>query len=88
MGVVKVGMNYGDLFLEFYFQVWEECYFQVFYFFFQNRYIRVNLVSKKDRIEFFDKRLEVGKNYMFLWYLLVYDVRVFIKVYQSFIEFL
>lgn len=61
MGVVKVGMNHGDLSLESYSQVWEECYSQVLYLPSQNRYTRANLASKKDRIESLDKRLEVGK---------------------------
>lgn len=61
MGVVKVGMNHGDLSLESYSQVWEECYSQVLYLPSQNRYTRANLASKKDRIESLDKRLEVRK---------------------------
>lgn len=64
MGVVKVGMNHGDLSLESYSQVWEECYSQVLYLPSQNRYTRANLASKKDRIESLDKRLEANRNSM------------------------
>jgi pre-mRNA-splicing factor CDC5/CEF1 len=59
MGVVKSGMNHGELSLESYSQVWDECYSQVLYLPSQNRYTRANLASKKDRIESLDKRLEV-----------------------------
>ena len=41
-------------------QVWEECYSQVLFLPGQNRYTRANLASKKERIESFEKRLEVG----------------------------
>lgn len=61
---MKVGMNHGDLSLESYSQVWEECYSQVLYLPSQNRYTRANLASKKDRIESLDKRLEANRNSM------------------------
>lgn len=59
MEVVKHGMGHGDLSIEAYNQVWEECYSQVLYLAGQSRYTRANLASKKDRIESLEKKLEV-----------------------------
>lgn len=64
MEVVKKGMNHGDLSLEAYSQVWEECLAQVLFLPTQNRYTRANLASKKDRIESMDKRLEQNRGHM------------------------
>lgn len=59
MEVVKHGMGHGDLSIDAYNQVWEECYSQVLYLPGQSRYTRANLASKKDRIESLEKKLEV-----------------------------
>ncbi|KAJ8290542.1 hypothetical protein GJAV_G00014260 [Gymnothorax javanicus] len=64
MEVVKHGMGHGDLSMEAYSQVWEECYSQVLYLPGQGRYTRANLASKKDRIESLEKRLEVNRGHM------------------------
>uniref|UniRef100_A0A8C4YVY9 CDC5 cell division cycle 5-like (S. pombe) n=1 Tax=Gadus morhua TaxID=8049 RepID=A0A8C4YVY9_GADMO len=64
MDVVKSGMSHGDLSMEAYSQVWEECYGQVLYLPGQNRYTRANLASKKDRIESLEKKLEVNRGHM------------------------
>lgn len=64
MHVVKAGMAHGDLSLESYSQVWQECLSQVLYLPSQNRYTRANLASKKDRIESFEKRLEQNRKHM------------------------
>uniref|UniRef100_A0A672HZ93 Cell division cycle 5-like protein n=1 Tax=Salarias fasciatus TaxID=181472 RepID=A0A672HZ93_SALFA len=64
MEVVKAGMGHGDLSMEAYSQVWEECYGQVLYLPGQNRYTRANLASKKDRIESLEKKLEVNRGHM------------------------
>ncbi|XP_069584325.1 cell division cycle 5-like protein [Ranitomeya imitator] len=64
MEVVKQGMGHGDLSLDAYNQVWEECYSQVLYLSGQGRYTRANLASKKDRIESLEKRLEVNRGHM------------------------
>ncbi|XP_069831984.1 cell division cycle 5-like protein [Dendropsophus ebraccatus] len=64
MEVVKQGMGHGDLSLDAYNQVWEECYSQVLYLPGQGRYTRANLASKKDRIESLEKRLEVNRGHM------------------------
>ena len=64
MEVVKTGMGHGDLGLEAYTQVWEECLSQVLFLPTQNRYTRANLASKKDRIESLEKRLEQNRGHM------------------------
>lgn len=64
MDVVRGGMGHGDLSMEAYSQVWEECYNQVLYLAGQNRYTRANLASKKDRIESLEKKLEVNRGHM------------------------
>ncbi|NP_001131045.1 cell division cycle 5-like protein [Xenopus laevis] len=64
MEVVKQGMGHGDLSIDSYNQVWEECYSQVLYLPGQGRYTRANLASKKDRIESLEKRLEINRGHM------------------------
>ncbi|KPP74851.1 cell division cycle 5-like protein-like [Scleropages formosus] len=64
MEVVKYGMGHGELSMEAYNQVWEECYSQVLYLPGQGRYTRANLASKKDRIESLEKKLEVNRGHM------------------------
>jgi len=64
MDVVKVGMQHGDLSLDAYTQVWEECLAQVLYLPTQQRYTRANLANKKDRIESMEKRLETNRGHM------------------------
>ncbi|PSN39298.1 Cell division cycle 5-like protein [Blattella germanica] len=64
MEVVKQGMGHGELSLESYTQVWEECLAQVLFLPSQNRYTRANLASKKDRLESQEKRLEQNRGHM------------------------
>lgn len=64
MDIVKQGMGHGDLSLESFTQVWEECLSQVLFLANQNRYTRANLASKKDRLESLEKRLEQNRNHM------------------------
>ncbi|KDR18926.1 cell division cycle 5-like protein [Zootermopsis nevadensis] len=64
MEVVKQGMGHGDLSLDSYTQVWEECLAQVLFLPSQNRYTRANLASKKDRLESQEKRLEQNRGHM------------------------
>lgn len=64
MEVVKHGMGHGELSLESYTQVWEECLAQVLFLPSQNRYTRANLASKKDRLESLEKRLEQNRSHM------------------------
>lgn len=64
MQIVKQGMGHGELSLESYTQVWQECLSQVLYLPSQNRYTRANLASKKDRLESAEKRLEQNRRHM------------------------
>ncbi|CAB3236813.1 unnamed protein product [Arctia plantaginis] len=64
MEVVKAGMGHGELSMDAYTQVWEECLAQVLFLPGQNRYTRANLASKKDRLESAEKRLEQNRNHM------------------------
>ncbi|KAK7108189.1 cell division cycle 5-like protein [Littorina saxatilis] len=64
MQVVKEGMGHGELSIDSFSQVWEECYAQVLFLPAQNRYIRASLASKKDRIQSLEKRLENNRNHM------------------------
>ncbi|XP_071957167.1 cell division cycle 5-like protein [Antedon mediterranea] len=64
MEVVKNGMGHGDLTLDTYSQVWEECNKQVLFLPSQNRYTRANLASKKERIESSEKKLEINRSFM------------------------
>ncbi|XP_071545463.1 cell division cycle 5-like protein [Panulirus ornatus] len=64
MNVVKQGMGHGDLTLDAYSQVWEECLSQVLFLPSQSKYTRASLASKKDRIESLEKRLEQNRQHM------------------------
>lgn len=64
MKVVKEGMAHGDLTLDVYIQVWEECFGQVFYLPSQNRYTRAHLASKKDRLDSLERRLDQNRHHM------------------------
>lgn len=64
MQVVKNGMAHGDLSVENYSQVWEECLGQVLYLPSQMRYTRANLASKKDRFDSLEKKLEQNRRHM------------------------
>ncbi|XP_077345082.1 cell division cycle 5-like protein [Lithobates pipiens] len=64
MEVVKQGMGHGDLSLDAFNQVWEECYSQVLFLPGQGRYTRANLASKKDRVDSLEKRLEINRAHM------------------------
>ena len=59
MTLVKERMGHGDLSLDAYSQVWDQCYAQVLYVPSQSRFTRASLASKKERIESMEKRLEV-----------------------------
>jgi len=59
MSLVKERMGHGDLSLDAYSQVWDQCYAQVLFVPSQSRFTRASLASKKERIESLEKRLEV-----------------------------
>lgn len=58
MVVVRHGMGHGELSLDAYSKVWHECLSQVLYLPAHRRYTRANLVTKRDRIESYEKRLD------------------------------
>lgn len=62
--VVKNGMGHGDLSLENYSQVWEECLGQVLYLPNKKRYTRANLASKTERFQSVKEKLEVNREQM------------------------
>lgn len=64
MEFVKQRIGHGDLPLESYSKVWEECYAQVMFLPSQKRYTRAALASKKDRLESLEKRLELNRSQM------------------------
>ncbi|XP_015185878.1 PREDICTED: cell division cycle 5-like protein [Polistes dominula] len=64
MNVVKDGMAHGDLSLDAYTTVWEECLSQILYLETQKRYTRATLASKKDRVEACERKLEENRMHM------------------------
>ena len=63
MELVKDGMGHGNLPLDIYSQVWAECYEKILFVPSQNRYTHGKYLSKKERLEYLEKRLEVSKQY-------------------------
>jgi pre-mRNA-splicing factor CDC5/CEF1 len=57
-------MGHGELTEEAYVQVWEECYAQVLYIPNSNRFTRASVTSRKDKIESYEKKLEVNRFHM------------------------
>nr|XP_033321478.1 cell division cycle 5-like protein isoform X3 [Megalopta genalis] len=64
MSVVKDGMAHGELSLDSYTTVWEECLSQILYLETQKRYTRATLASKKDRVEACERKLEENRMHM------------------------
>ncbi|XP_028414802.1 cell division cycle 5-related protein-like [Dendronephthya gigantea] len=64
MDFVKQRIGHGDLPIESYSKVWDECYAQVMFLPSQKRYTRAALASKKDRLESLEKRLELNRGQM------------------------
>nr|SVE74997.1 EOG090X02CC [Daphnia dolichocephala] len=64
MEKVKAGMGHGELTMEAYTQVWDECLSQVLFVPSQNRYTRASLASKKDRLESSSRHLETNRAHM------------------------
>ena len=56
---VKKTMGHGDINLDVYSKVWDECYSQVLFLPSENRFTRASTASKKDRIESAEQKLEV-----------------------------
>ncbi|XP_034945889.1 cell division cycle 5-like protein [Chelonus insularis] len=64
MSIVREGMAHGELSLDAYTTVWEECLSQILYLDTQKRYTRANLASKKDRVEAYERKLEENRVHM------------------------
>ncbi|XP_012276782.1 cell division cycle 5-like protein [Orussus abietinus] len=64
MAVVREGMAHGELSLDAYTTVWEECLSQILYLDTQKRYTRATLASKKDRVEACERKLEENRVHM------------------------
>ncbi|XP_046435737.1 cell division cycle 5-like protein [Neodiprion virginianus] len=64
MAVVREGMAHGELSLDAYSTVWEECLSQILYLENQKRYTRATLASKKDRVEACERKLEENRVHM------------------------
>ena len=64
VSIVKKTMNHGDLAIEAYSQVWDECYSQVLFLPNSNRFTRASVASRKDKIDSLEKRLEVNRNHI------------------------
>lgn len=61
---VRTAMGHGELSIEAYSKVWQECLSQVLYLPQHRRYTRANLASKRDRIESLEKCLEQLRSLM------------------------
>lgn len=64
MEVVRDGMAHGELSLDAYSTVWEECLSQILYLEIQSRYTRASLAAKKDRIEAAKIKLDENRVHM------------------------
>lgn len=62
--IVKEGMAHGDLSLDAYTTVWEECQSEILYLESQKRYTRAAVASKKDRIEVYERKLNENRMHM------------------------
>ena len=59
MNLVKKSMGHGEINVDVYSKVWDECYSQVLFLPSKERFARANAASKKDRIESAEQKLEV-----------------------------
>jgi pre-mRNA-splicing factor CDC5/CEF1 len=66
VNIVKKTMGHGDINLDVYSKVWDECYSQVLFLPSKNRFTRASAASKKDRIESAEHKLELNRNLMAL----------------------
>jgi pre-mRNA-splicing factor CDC5/CEF1 len=61
---IRKTMGHGELTTEAFAQVWQECYAQVLYVPNSNRFTRASVTSRKDKIESYEKKLEVNRFHM------------------------
>ncbi|XP_046915842.2 cell division cycle protein 21 [Dermatophagoides farinae] len=64
MSTLKDGMKHDDLSAIDSAKVWDECYSQLLYLPAQNRYTKASMVSKRERIESIESRLEQNRQHM------------------------
>ncbi|OTF76916.1 cell division cycle 5-like protein [Euroglyphus maynei] len=64
MSSLKDGMEHDDLSVNDSAKIWDECYSQLLYLPAQNRYTKASMVSKRERIESIDSRLEQNRQHM------------------------
>lgn len=64
MDYVKQRMGHGDMSLDTYCQVWDQCYAQVLFIPSVKRFTRATLASKKEKIESLEKQLEMNRLHM------------------------
>jgi pre-mRNA-splicing factor CDC5/CEF1 len=62
--IVRKAMGHGELTAEAFAQVWQECYAQVLFVPNSNRFTRASVTSRKDKIESYEKKLEVNRFHM------------------------
>jgi len=60
VNAVKKTMGHGDINVDVYSKVWDECYSQVLFLPSINRFTRADTANKKDRIEAAEQKLEVN----------------------------
>lgn len=61
---VKQEMDHGEVTIEAFDQVWNECFDEVLFLPNEKRYTRAMMASKKDKVDSFEKRLEINRTHM------------------------
>lgn len=61
---VKKEMDHGEITTGAYEQVWHECFNEVLFLPNEKRYTRAAMATKKDKVESFEKKLEINRNHM------------------------
>lgn len=64
MEIVKKGMAHGELSIEAYTTVWEECSLQILFVENQKKFTRANLAAKKEKIDAAERKLEENRRHM------------------------
>ena len=62
--LVKQEMDHGEITNEAFEQVWHECFDEVLFLPNEKRYTRAAMATKKDKVESFEKRLEINRSHM------------------------
>lgn len=61
---VKQEMDHGEVTVDAFNQVWNECFSEVLFLPNEKRYTRAMMATKKDRVDSFEKRLDINRNHM------------------------